>query len=417
MSFPVVRATLVGVPIASARCDSAVSAAPSIALSTDGSGVHLSYPAQPNADHYQIYRSDGSCAADPTGLRILDTVDGLTFTDSGTQGGFEYAYRLRGVDACGEGPISACQSIVSQAPCTLPPAFDLDSVNLQGSGDLCAVRLDWAEATASCPNATVSHQVYRSTDPFFDPGPASLIADNLAERSLLDLDPTPGVSHFYRVRAIDSLGNTSAFSAPLMYPAVATTTTPGDYVDGAEALALARLESPWQLTASQAASGGRSYHNAAGDGGYLPNTCAALTTPPIQLQSGSPQLSYAALYDLEVDFDGVVVEISTNGGASWQDLPPDSGYPGDFSQTGAEPINACDYPASQGAFNGNNASFETFTSNLATFAGQTIQLRWRFSSDPGLEQEGFYLDDIQISDASQPLACTAGELLFFDGFE
>ena len=403
--------------VSSAQCDTAVGAAPSTVLSTDGSGVQVSITAVPDADAYQVYRSPGNCAADPEGLRLVGSTSNMMFIDDSTQGGFEFAYRLRAVDGCGEGPLSSCQSIVSQAPCTLTPEFDSGSLRLSTFGSFCGVSLAWEAATASCPLAALSYEVYRSTDPFFVPGAGNLIASGLTDPGLLDLSASAGVTHYYRVRAVDSLGNASVFSSLKMYPAVGNTSSPGVFDDGGESLALARLENPWQLTASQSANGARSYHNAPDGGTYAPNICSALTTPPIQLQGGAPQLSYAARYDLEVNFDGVVVEISNDGGVSWQDLPPGAGYPGDFSQTSANPINACGYPASQGAFSGSNIGFETFTNDLSSFTNQLIQLRWRFSSDPGLELYGFYLDDIHLTSASQPLTCIAGELLFIDGFE
>jgi hypothetical protein len=408
--------------VSSAQCETAAGSAPAFSLASDINGVQLSLSAMSD---YQVYRIAGNCAADPAGLRLLGNGSGVGFTDDASQGGFEYAYRLRSVDGCGEGPLGACQSIVSQAPCTNGPVFDSSSQQLLTLGDACGVSLSWSAVSPSCPAATISYSVYRSSDPFFVPGAGNLIASGLANPKLLDLGPTPGITHYYRVRAIDSQGNASADSSLLMYPAVGTGQRPGDFVDGAESLALARLDSPWQLTASQFASGARSYHNAADGSSYAPNLCVALTTPAIELQAGSPQLSYAAQFQLEADlevapgagFDGVVVEISTDNGGSWQDLPPDSGYPGDFSQTGSPPINACGYPASQGAFSGSNIGFETFVTGLDSFAGQTIMLRWRFSSDPGVELDGFYLDDIRISNASEPLACVADELVFIDGFE
>jgi hypothetical protein len=39
-------------------------------------------------------------------------------------------------------------------------------------------------------------------------------------------------------------------------------------------------------------------------------------------------------------------------------------------------------------------------------AGDTVQFRWRFASDPGAEFAGFYLDDIAIANVRVPTACT-----------
>jgi hypothetical protein len=38
-------------------------------------------------------------------------------------------------------------------------------------------------------------------------------------------------------------------------------------------------------------------------------------------------------------------------------------------------------------------------------AGDTIQLRWRFTSDPGAEFAGFYLDDVAVTNIRLPNSC------------
>ncbi|HEX7768715.1 MAG TPA: hypothetical protein VF422_01665, partial [Dokdonella sp.] len=115
-------------------------------------------------------------------------------------------------------------------------------------------------------------------------------------------------------------------------------------------------------------------------------------------------------------WDGAVMEISTDGGASWNDLPPDGGYPSSFMQTGTPPINTCGYAASHGAFNGvttagsnadpNNgvavAVFKPFTANLSSYVGQTVRIRWRMSTDPAAAFDGFFLDQVQVSGAAGP---------------
>jgi hypothetical protein len=107
----------------------------------------------------------------------------------------------------------------------------------------------------------------------------------------------------------------------------------------------------------------------------------------------------------------VVQEISSDGGATWNDLPPDGGYPSSFLYTTTSPINACGYAASHGAFSGVStaasdadpdngtatATFKPFTTDLSAYSGQTVQIRWRLSSDPGTTFSGFFLDQVRIS--------------------
>lgn len=135
------------------------------------------------------------------------------------------------------------------------------------------------------------------------------------------------------------------------------------------------------------------------------------------MQAGST-LTYKARYNLELNWDGVVTEISTDGGNSWATLAPTGGFPSTLSQTGTPPVNACGYAATQAAFTGSSANaFNTFSSSLAAFAGQNVRVRWRFTSDPGSEEEGFYLDEVSVTNASTPGMCLNNEVLLKDGFE
>ena len=192
----------------------------------------------------------------------------------------------------------------------------------------------------------------------------------------------------------------------------------GTFSDGADSPSFMALGTPWSISNDRFATGSYSYRSAAdGATNYNSDTCAAVTTPTLQLQAGTSVLTFKARYNLEANWDGVVMEVSTNGGA-FTPVAPDSGYPSNFSQTGSPPINGCGYAASQGAFSGNTSSaFQTFTHTFGGASPRNVQVRWRFSSDPGSEEEGFYLDDLQITNASTPGMCTAGIYLFGNGFE
>ncbi len=404
--------------VSSGQCDSAVVDAPDFSLVADPAEVQRSVSGAPGA--YQVYRAPGSCA----GLAGAPGFVGVTatgqFDDTTTQGGFQYAYQVRGVDACGEGPASVCRDVVSQAPCTLTPQGLGGSSQSQPLGSFCATRVSWPEAAAQCPDAGLGYELHRSTDPFFAPDSGTRIADGLPSASYTDLQAASGVTHYYRSVAVDSRGNRAAPTHPVLFAAVGPVVAPGTFQDGGESLATMVPEFPWRLTASHAAEGARSYRQAEDGLSYQPDTCAAISTPDMPLQAGAV-LSYQARFELESGWDGVVVEVSTDGGRSWTDLPPNGGYPGDFSQTeptGSGPVNACGYPATQGAFSGDSGgAFQSFQSDLSSLAGETVRFRWRFSSDPGMEMEGFYLDAISVTQAGVPSACIDGELLWFDGFE
>ncbi len=226
-----------------------------------------------------------------------------------------------------------------------------------------------------------------------------------------------GSTYYYVVRAEDATaggsgphgGNeesnlTRAFATPSGSPGALGTWTD----DGGDTGAFLHAEPPWQVSTRQAQAGSRSYHFGPEVGTYPPNTCAAVTTPDLTLGTGSA-LTYSARYNNEFEWDGVVVEISSDSGATWADLPPDGGYGNTLAQTLG---NGCNYPATQGAFTGptNNDALTPwvqYRSPLSpAYDGKTVRIRWRFTSDPGAEYEGFYLDTISVTSVRLPGACT-----------
>jgi hypothetical protein len=381
----------------------------------DSSGVAIGANNAAGAQGFQLYRADNvTCAtADAAKFHLVANGTTLPLTDDHTQGGFSYAYKLRGVQNDVEGDASACVDVVSADACSLQPTFDTHSLVADGSSASCSVALSWSAAQPTCPNASgVSYTVQRDTDPYF--GSPQTLTSTATATAFTDTAIANGTPYYYRVFAVDSDGNASPISTVAnVTPSGADGPDPGSFLDDVDTHTYVTLDSPWQITNTAASNGSFSYHNSADDAPYENNTCAAVTTPPLTLTAGAA-LSYQAKYDLEYQYDGVVQEISTDGGTTWNDLLPDGGYPGTFASTGSSPSNACGYAASHGAFNGvstatSNADpgngtavavFKPFTTNLASYAGQTVQLRWRFSSDPGTTFDGYFLDQIQIVGAA-----------------
>ena len=204
-------------------------------------------------------------------------------------------------------------------------------------------------------------------------------------------------TYYYVVRAEDSTtagtgphgGNEENNTVELFATALGPPGAPGTFTDGAgDGNAYGTPEPPWQITSSQAQTGIFSYHPGPDAGNYPPGTCAALTTPSLSLAAGA-SLSYFARYNIEHEWDGTVVEISTDGGGSWTDLPPAGGYPATLVNAG----NACGYPTTQGAFsgppgNGALTPWAQYTTDLSAFAGMTVRIRWRFTSDGGRRVPG-----------------------------
>lgn len=117
------------------------------------------------------------------------------------------------------------------------------------------------------------------------------------------------------------------------------------------------------------------------------------TTSAISLPANQSALSFMHWYNTESGYDGGVIEISTNDGATWQGLK-NKMILNPYLQT----IDAASGTilAGKEAFTGNSGGFLKTAINLSSYAGQNIRLRWLFSSDEGTGGTGWYVDDITL---------------------
>jgi hypothetical protein len=365
-------------------------------------GVALNATTASGAQSFQLYRANGTCTTAAAGdFHLVANGLALPLVDDTTQGGYAYAYKLRGVQGDVEGLVSECVDVVSQDDCTLLPDFDRYSLATLSDNASCSVKLAWAPAQSNCPAASAIHYVVsRDINPYF--GTPTTLTSAATSPSWTDSTVINGTPYYYRVGAVDAAGN----QTPLSIIANATPSgtdgpDPGSYLDDVDTHTYMTMTPPWQATNAFASNGTLSYHSGADGQPYPSNTCAAITTPALRLTAGAA-LSFKARYNLEFEWDGVTLEISSDGGTTWNDLPPDGGYPSSFAQTTSPPVNACAYLASHGAFSGvstaaSNAdpnndtatpTFKPFTKDLSSYVGQTVMIRWRFSSDPAAGYEG-----------------------------
>ena len=362
---------------------------------------------------------------------------------------------------------SGCVSATATGTCNLKPIF-AGATGAASSGNLsCGVNVSWTPATSSCPlTPTMRYNVFRGTVPDFIPSLANRIATCIqGPASFLDTNNVSnGVTYYYVVRAEDSsVGNggecgggneeSNSFVVSGTAYGAGLQTVPGLWTDGGgdgTALVLLNVagagdtgDQAWRFVntasdpgANHTGGGAYAYRNAGPTATdvYSPNVCSELQTPPLTVGATSTTLQYWERHQLEYHWDGVAVEYSLNGGA-WTDVPAPSNSTAagcsasdsttnweTLSCTGASPVNACGYAATKNVINGPLAS-GTSCSNWATSntipayahrchpisgltAGDTIQFRWRFASDPGAEFGGFYLDDIAISNIRLPGTCT-----------
>ncbi len=356
-----------------------------------------------NADEYHVYRSLN--AGGP--YVLAGTVSGsqTTFHDTPVSGGVTYRYVVRAYQGCESGASNEAQAQTT-GPCTAGPSFAGLTSATNAASSTCAVSLTWPVASARCAGG-VTYNVYRSPSSPVTPQPSNLIASGLSSTSYSDHGGLASAApYYYAVRAVDASngaddGNTVAMSATPTGP-----NSLGTWIDNAGDTGVASLTgaSPWSVKPS----GGKTAPKVYATGSYSNNTCAALTTPAISLNLSS-SLSFASKYDMETGYDVGIVEVATGPSYStWSKLAIN--YPDPLSFTG----NSCGIPTS-----GSNTVFSRtiaspsypvspYTGSLAAYANKSIKLRWRFSSDPGVTGQGWWVDDIAITNALIPGTCSTG---------
>jgi hypothetical protein len=120
----------------------------------------------------------------------------------------------------------------------------------------------------------------------------------------------------------------------------------------------------------------------------------------IPADAGQVRLRFFHVFNFEPGFDGGVLEISTDGGASWQDLGSRAivgGYDGSVSAASRNPLGNRVAWSSRGK----PGVFSEVVINLDEFAGQRIKLQFRagFDEATGVRQgfSGWFIDDIRIT--------------------
>ncbi|MER7057144.1 immune inhibitor A domain-containing protein [Streptomyces sp. NPDC000351] len=132
-----------------------------------------------------------------------------------------------------------------------------------------------------------------------------------------------------------------------------------------------------------------------GSGDNLKNT---LTRSVDLTGKATAELTFDGWYDIEANYDYLYTEVSTDGGANWTAVDGVvDGYP--------IPRDAADKPALHGTID----DYTKFAYSLDAYAGQKIDLRFRYQTDGGVAQKGFAADMIKVY--------ADGETLFTDNAE
>ena len=131
-------------------------------------------------------------------------------------------------------------------------------------------------------------------------------------------------------------------------------------------------DSPWSLTVVDSHSPSHSWTDSPG-GDYTNSVDVSLTSVGIDVSSlANPTLSFWTRYATEAGSDYCYVEVSTDGGGTW--------------------VNVATYT-------GQNTNWTNEQVGLRNFAGATnLRLRFRLVSNDSVTYDGWYIDDMEISE-------------------
>ncbi len=113
-----------------------------------------------------------------------------------------------------------------------------------------------------------------------------------------------------------------------------------------------------------------------GNRSNLDSAAVAQVTVP----TASPTLTFSELHQAEEGYDYAYTVVSTDGGTSYTPLANANTVPGPYGPS----------------LNGTATAFATQTFDLSAYAGQTILLGFRYVSDGGVNEGGWYVDDVTV---------------------
>jgi bacillopeptidase F (M6 metalloprotease family) len=109
-------------------------------------------------------------------------------------------------------------------------------------------------------------------------------------------------------------------------------------------------------------------------------------------------------------YDGAILEVSSDGGTTWTQVPTANlltdPYNGAVSASFSNPL------AGLQAWCGDPQPYLNSIADVSSYAGQTVNFRFRLGSDSSVSKEGWYIDDVKVQ-SCEPF----DPPLFADGFE
>jgi uncharacterized repeat protein (TIGR01451 family) len=154
----------------------------------------------------------------------------------------------------------------------------------------------------------------------------------------------------------------------------------------------------WEVSTAQANSGTNAWFatDSPEESDFILEKKNSFYVPP---SAEKPVLRFYHWYDTEWGFDGGIVEVSTDFGATWEVIGDKMFRNGYETVLSFFAFNVSKMPA----FAGDGDSFRPTYVDLSAYSGQGIRVRFRFASDEetGVENNvGWFVDDVEFMDMS-----------------
>jgi hypothetical protein len=105
---------------------------------------------------------------------------------------------------------------------------------------------------------------------------------------------------------------------------------------------------------------------------------------PVTVPTTAPMLTFNANWSVETGFDYAYVQVSTDGGATYESILCDGMVEGEA------PFGP--------AFNGESGGFVPSFCDLSAYAGQDVVLSFRLVTDGSVFEDGFWVDDVMLNE-------------------
>lgn len=425
-------------------CPETIAAAPRL-TSSEERKVEVHWAADGGCGGFNVYRQRGGCDSGEGFVPVATAAAGSSYVDEGVSGGLRWGYRIAPLDPTGsfEAGHSPCAEIVPRGACSEPPRFTPQLRAVDAMGFNCSVDLAWEAAEAVCPDQPLVYNLYRDTDDDFTPSPETLVASGLTTTSYQDVGMVPGAPYTYRVRAeaLSGLGGGPAEGVEDANDERVSVLPSGPFgillADDLEAgsgnwiIAAGPADTgtttPWVLTTTDSQSPPTSFFV---DNESHVKDQVIRTTEAFFIPAGTI-LRFWHRFHLELGHDGGVLEYSTDNDVTWWDIlaadAPADGSGGNPTVPANEErfvsggynfgLSACcNTPLPERlAWSSDSEGWHQVVVDLADFVGREVRFRWRLGNDFSREEEGWWVDDIELLRAN---TCQPGNgLIFFDGFE